>query len=129
MIGESSRLTLEVEGERRIVETRVGKRSNLFYAPGQPLMNFSGGAVRAIGCDMTAGPGGGQRPRQSYELPVGQWNTLECLCQDDTVTVFLNRAKINHITRLNHTKGRIALQSMNAELMIRSMLLEPIGPE
>ncbi|HEY5313090.1 MAG TPA: protein kinase [Pirellulales bacterium] len=124
-----SRFKLEVEGERRVGETRVGKRSNTFYAPGQPLMNIAGTAVRGLGCDMSAGAGPGQRPRQKYELPLGQWNKLECVCQDDTVTVFFNQAKVNHVTRLNHTKGRIALQSMNAELVIRSMLLEPIGPE
>ncbi|HEX3654186.1 MAG TPA: protein kinase [Pirellulales bacterium] len=124
-----SRFTLEVEGERRIVETRVGKRSNTFYTPGQPLMNIAGAAVRGLGCNMTAGAGPGQRPRQKYELPLGQWNKLECICQGDSVTVLFNQAKVNHVTQLNHTKGRIALQSMNAELVIRSMLLEPIGPQ
>lgn len=129
MLSPGSRFTLETEGEKRLVPTRVGNRSNFFYTPGAPLTNFAGGAVRAIGCDMTAGTGPGLRPRQKYELPVGEWNTLECVCQGDTVTVFLNKAKINSITHLNHFKGHIALQSMNAEWIIRSMLLDPIGPE
>lgn len=117
---------VEAEGEKRSVMTRVGRRFNFFYQPGAPISNFSVGGIRAIGCEMAGGTAEGQRPKQKHELPLGEWNKLELVCAGNTLTVVLNGTTINRATELSFTKGHIALQSINAEWIIRSMMLQPL---
>jgi hypothetical protein len=60
------------------------------------------------------------------EKPVGQWNTMEIVCQGDTVTVKVNGTLVNAATNCSATKGAICLQSEGAPIEFRDIVLTPL---
>src|SRR5262249_4977793 len=57
---------------------------------------------------------------------AGEWNRLECVCAGDTLAVILNGEVVNTATGLSHTRGRIALGSLGAEVFFRKLDLQPL---
>ncbi len=70
----------------------------------------------------------GFRGGNDIELPVGEWNTLECICEDDQITIFLNGILVNKATNVKPSKGRIQIQSESAEIYFRKIELIPLYP-
>lgn len=83
--------------------------------------------------------GGKREPRFSKKLkdsekPNGQWNTVEVICQGDTVKHIVNGEVVGEATGLSLdkegkkplTRGRILLQSEGAEVYYRNVVLTPI---
>jgi hypothetical protein len=69
----------------------------------------------------------GRAPRfREAERPIGEWNVLEVTCQGDRIEVRLNGAVVNEGTGASATRGRVAFQSQGAELLLRSITLEPL---
>ncbi|GMV99416.1 MAG: hypothetical protein AMXMBFR84_05550 [Candidatus Hydrogenedentota bacterium] len=66
------------------------------------------------------------RGKQDVEFPVGEWNRLECIVVDGTITVVLNGVKVNECFNVKPTKGRIQVQSEAAEIFLRKVELVPI---
>lgn len=66
------------------------------------------------------------RGPKDVEKPVGMFNTLEVVCKGDTITVKLNGRLMSRATGLKIQKGKIQFQSEGAELLIRSLKLEPL---
>ncbi len=62
------------------------------------------------------------------EKPVGQWNTIEVICDGDTITNIVNGKIVNRGTRASVTRGRILLQSEGAEVFFRKVELVPVKP-
>jgi len=67
------------------------------------------------------------------EKPLGQWNHIKVRCESDTVTVWINRTKVNHGENLTHgeigepyTSGAICLQSEGAPIEYRNIRLKSI---
>ena len=60
------------------------------------------------------------------ENPVGEWNTLECICDGDSITNILNGKVVNKCTDASHTKGKILFQSEGAEVFFRRIDLKPL---
>jgi Domain of Unknown Function (DUF1080) len=67
------------------------------------------------------------RGEKDVEKPVGEWNTIEAVCQGGDVTYFLNGTKVNEGKNGSFTRGKILVQSEGAELFFRRIELQPIG--
>jgi len=48
------------------------------------------------------------------EKPVGEWNTYQVVCKDDTVTIIVNGTEMNKVTGSNIRSGQIGIQSEGA---------------
>jgi hypothetical protein len=61
------------------------------------------------------------------EKPVGEWNTMEIVCQGDEISVRVNGDLVNRATRCSVSKGAIALQSEGTEIHYRNVVLTPLA--
>jgi hypothetical protein len=64
----------------------------------------------------------------SAEKPLGEWNTYQVVCKDDTVTILVNGTEMNKVTGSNLKSGQIGLQSEGAAIEVRKVTLEPLIP-
>ena len=64
----------------------------------------------------------------SAEKPVGEWNTFQVICKDDTVTIIVNGTTMNKVTGSNIKEGWIGLQSEGAGIEVRKVYIEPLEP-
>jgi hypothetical protein len=69
----------------------------------------------------------GFRGPRDLEKPVGEWNTMEVICQGPLVRVILNDQVVNEGFDAAPRSGRILLQSECAEVFFRNIELRPIG--
>jgi hypothetical protein len=67
------------------------------------------------------------RTAPDAEKPLGEWNTYQVICSDDTVTIVVNGQTMNKATQCSITSGFIGLQSEGAGLEIRRVTLEPLA--
>lgn len=63
---------------------------------------------------------------EGSEKPVGEWNTVDIVCRDATVTVMVNGEVVNYAFDCSITSGAIALQSEGAPIEYRDVLLTPL---
>jgi hypothetical protein len=59
----------------------------------------------------------------SSEKPVGEWNTMEVTCKDNTIEVMVNGVLQNKGTGLNINKGHICLQSEGKDVEFKNVFL------
>jgi hypothetical protein len=59
----------------------------------------------------------------SNEKPVGEWNTLEVICRDNSIVVSVNGLLQNEATGVSLSKGFIGLQSEGKEIEFRNISL------
>jgi hypothetical protein len=95
------------------------------YKPGAPPRILSGGDIRRLGANPGWRDEKGYRNVDDLEKP-GEWNTLECYCFGDTITVRLNGRVLNHATHSAQSKGKIGLFSYKAEIFCRRLELMPL---
>ena len=62
----------------------------------------------------------------SNEKPIGEWNTCELICADDSVKAFVNGELMNEATECTVHSGAVGIQSEGAEIEIRRITLEPL---
>jgi hypothetical protein len=60
------------------------------------------------------------------ERPTGEWNTVEVVCEGDTITNIINGVVVNQGARASVAWGRIALQSEGAEVFFANIRLRPL---
>jgi hypothetical protein len=60
------------------------------------------------------------------EKPVGEWDTVQAVCQGNSVKAFVNGKLMNETTECTVSSGFIGIQSEGAELEIREMFLEAV---
>ena len=65
-------------------------------------------------------------PVKKKVKPFGEWNTIEAICDGDTVTNIVNGRVVNKATNVTPRKGRIAFQSEGAEIFLRRWELFPL---
>ena len=63
---------------------------------------------------------------EDAENPTGEWNTVEVICDGDTVTNIVNGKVVNHGTEASERLGRITLQSEGAEIFFRKVEIRPL---
>jgi hypothetical protein len=59
----------------------------------------------------------------SSEKPTGEWNTMEVICDKNTIEVFVNGVLQNKGTNVSLTSGSICLQSEGKEVEFRNVYL------
>lgn len=104
------------------------------YSPGAPFTTFTRGELLRLGRSPRWMDVKGFHETADIEKPLGEWNTLECTCLGDKITIRLNGRLVNEARTSNMhgnsplTKGRIMLQSEKAEIFFREILLQPLTP-
>ncbi len=68
----------------------------------------------------------GFRGKQDLEMPTGEWNRSEVICDGATIKNILNGKVVNYGTNMSHTFGKIQLQSEGAEIWFRRVELLPL---
>ena len=68
------------------------------------------------------------RGGKDLEKPVGEWNTIEAICDGGHVTYFLNGVKVNEGKNGTFSSGKLLIQSEGAELFFRRIELQPLSP-
>ncbi|HVX12570.1 MAG TPA: DUF1080 domain-containing protein [Pirellulales bacterium] len=118
--------SLTVEADRREIDKGKQHLVLLMYKPGAPLTTVSTGFVGRTHRDSHWSDVKGFRGADELERPVGEWNTLECVCQGDTITTRLNGETVNIGTAARPQHGKIGLQSLGAEIFFRRVDLTPL---
>ena len=59
----------------------------------------------------------------NFEKPVGDWNTVEVVCQGNSITVYIN-GKLQNQATSETSEGYIALQSEGGPIEFRNVYLE-----
>ena len=60
---------------------------------------------------------------ESSEKPIGEWNTMEVTCNENTIEVIVNEVLQNKGTESNISNGFICLQSEGKEVQFRNVYL------
>jgi hypothetical protein len=69
----------------------------------------------------------GFRGPKDVERPTGKWNRQEIFANGRTITYVVNGKVVNHAYGLSHTAGKIQIQSEGAEILVRKVVIEPVG--
>lgn len=67
-----------------------------------------------------------KRLESDPENPIGQWNTMRIICDDDEVTVYINGVLVNHGTNCTVSQGGIALQSEGTPAEFKNITIKPL---
>lgn len=70
----------------------------------------------------------GKKKHPSNEKPQGQWNSYDIVCQDGSVTLYVNGLLQNQGSSANPASGPICLQSEGSPIEFRNIYLEPVSP-
>lgn len=68
----------------------------------------------------------GFRGKRDVELPLGDWNRIECIALNNEITIILNGVIVNKATKVKPDNGRIQIQSEGAEIFFRKIELLPL---
>lgn len=63
---------------------------------------------------------------ESSERPLGEWNTYDIVCRNDTIVVTVNGVQQNRATAVTVSEGHICLQSEGAPIEFRNVKVEPL---
>jgi hypothetical protein len=117
-----------VKGKKQPALTATAeKRGNeWYYNPKAEPRKFPPGRINWFDRDPEWKDVKGFRGKHDVEKPLGEWNTLECICDGDKITNILNGTVVNAGTNASHTKGKILFQSEGAEVFFRKIELLPL---
>ena len=122
------RMQLVFPGEMRTLGNNVNTgRVFYYYRPDAPLTTFSSGVVRALTTDLDWHDEKGYRSKSAVGEPKDGWNTLECICQADRITILLNGRTINEAVHVQPQRGRVGIVSQGAEIFFRKIDLQPLA--
>jgi hypothetical protein len=100
-------------------------RGNVYLPSGTP-MTIHGGRIDWYDRDPSWKDVKGFRGAKDIEKPLGEWNTMVCVAEGDTVSIYLNGTLVNQATQVKPAKGRIQIQSEGAEMFVRKVELAPL---
>lgn len=126
LVGGKSRPKITCTVEYRNTPSGQDKKKQPYYNPKGEAKEFTSGRINWFGRDPDWKDVKGFRGKQDVERPVGEWNTLECICAGDSITNILNGVTVNACTKSSHTKGKILFQSEGAEVFFRRIELQPL---
>ncbi|MCF0167971.1 MAG: DUF1080 domain-containing protein [Bacteroidales bacterium] len=67
-----------------------------------------------------------QKFENSSEFKLGEWNTMEVVCLEDTIETYVNGVLQNKGTNLTYSSGYICLQSEGSPIEFRNVWIEKI---
>ena len=97
------------------------------WTPGAPKQQVTKGRINWQHRDVDWTDTKGFHGRADKESPPGEWNRLECIAKGDTLTYYLNGAKVNEAFECKPSQGKILLQTEGAEMIVRRYELWPLG--
>ncbi len=100
--------------------------SYIFQPHGSPV-TINSGRINWYGRDPNWKDVKGFRGKNDIEKPAGEWNRVECLAEDDKITITLNGTLVNQALNVKPSKGRIQIQSEGAEIFFRRVELTPFN--
>ena len=126
-----------------------GSNSGIFLFLQEPTKELWPNAVECQLCSGRAGdfvllggsdvseykaPEGKPRPKfpvverfvKERENPVGEWNSVDIICKDGNIEVYINGTLQNIGTKSAHSSGYIGLQSEGGDILFRNVRLTPI---
>lgn len=109
-----------------LTATVTPKGKQWYFDPKGEPKKFTGGRINWWGRDPEWKDVVGFRGKQDVENPVGEWNTIECICDGAKITNILNGKVVNAGTQASLTRGKILFQSEGAELFFRKIVLLPL---
>ena len=60
------------------------------------------------------------------EKPYGEWNEIRCVCERDTIRIFVNGQLVNVVRDVWPSNGRILLQCEGSEIFFRKFEVRPV---
>jgi hypothetical protein len=60
------------------------------------------------------------------ERPVGEWNTCDIICRDDTIEVVINSVAQNRVSLCAITEGRVGFQLEGTPFELRNISITPL---
>lgn len=60
------------------------------------------------------------------EKPYGEWNEIRCVCERDTIRIFVNGQLVNMVRDVWPSSGRILLQCEGSEIFFRKFEVRPV---
>jgi hypothetical protein len=118
LTNKDHKFNLSVEAEKR--------GGQWYYKPGAEPVALESGRFNWYGRNPDWKDVKGFRGKDDVEKPVGEWNTLEVICDGDKLTNVLNGKVVNVGTKCSHKKGKILFQSEGAEVFFRKIDLKPL---
>jgi hypothetical protein len=64
--------------------------------------------------------------KNDVESKLGEWTTVECVCEGATIAVYVNGTKVNHAYDATPATGRVLLQTEGFELFVRRWEIAPL---
>ena len=110
-----------------VAEFSLDRDKEKIWTPGAQKQLVTKGRINWQHRDVDWTDTNGFRGRQDKESPPGEWNRLECIAKGDTLTYFLNGAKVNECFECKPSEGKILLQTEGAEMIVRRYELHPLG--
>lgn len=107
-------------------EVQIGPDGQPYWHPGGKAETRHSGRFNWWGRDPEWKDVLGFRGRQDVEKPAGQWNTLEVICDGDTITNLVNGVVVNRGTASSVTRGKLQFQSEGAEIHFRRIEIRPL---
>lgn len=107
-------------------ETRVGPDKQLYYEKGGETVTRDGGRYNWWGRDPAWKDALGFRGSRDVEKPAGEWNTMEVVCDGDSITNIVNGYVVNVGSKSSLTEGKILFQSEGAEIFFRKVEIRPL---
>ncbi len=124
--GTGDFLLVAGKNKPRMTAEVVQDGKQYYYKKGATPREFPPGRINWWGRDPEWKDAKGFRGKQDVEKPLGEWNTLECICAGDKITNILNGQIVNIGTNSSHTRGKIMIQAEGAEVFVRKMDLRPL---
>ena len=107
-------------------EVRIGADKQAYYQKGGMAESRDAGRYNWWGRDPAWKDVVGFRGKDDVEVPAGQWNRMEVVCDGDTITNIVNGLVVNVGTASSHTEGKIQFQSEGAEILFRKIEVRPL---
>ena len=120
---------LMVGGKRRpslTCEVRTGRDGQPYWEKGGTPVTRDSGRYNWWGRDPSWKDILGVRGPRDVERPSGEWNTMEVICDGDTITNIVNGVVVNVGTKSSLTEGKIQFQSEGAEIHFRKIEVRPL---
>jgi hypothetical protein len=102
------------------------KSGGLDYDPDGVETTIHTGRINRIGRDHDWQDVDSFRGENEIEKEHGEWNTMKCIVQGSTITVYLNGKLVNKANFVKPQKGRIQIQSEGAEYFFKRIDLKPL---
>jgi hypothetical protein len=107
-------------------ETRGGPDGQLYFEKGGKPVTRNSGRYNWWGRDPSWRDVVGFRGIRDVEMPAGEWNRMEVICDGNSITNVVNGYVVNEGSKSSLTKGKISFQSEGAEIFFRKIEIRPL---